>query len=1288
MTPPRDPDSSSVDPTFVPAEPAGQEVTVAPSAEFSAADRSAERTDPSRGTHVSAKSNPTAYDATRPAPPLNSITYPTDGDTDVTRTVASNPVSEGGGPVIPAGVAVERYVLRGFHAKGGLGEVYRAHDLELNREVAFKRIQADNADVLSRRKDFVDEARVTARLDHPSVVPVYGLVTDAYGRPCYAMRFISGATLRDRIDRFYGKARRGDAPVAPEPADPAAREAEFRLSLRRFIAVCQAIGFAHTQGVVHRDLKPANIMVGEFGETLVVDWGLARTIGEASPAESPAADDPTAGTASLPLDPEDKTVGARAVGTPAFMPPEQAVGSPGARPAADIFGLGTILYYTLTGNPPYSAGTGSETLVLASRVEYVRPRAVRPEIPPALEAVCLKAMAPAPGDRYGTALELAADVERWLSDEPVTVYRDPFPARAARWARRNPARVAVTVTALLGGLAAAVAIAVVIQGAKKETDLLNAALRVANDETKAALKKEQVANVAKTAAYAELTVEQEQTEKQRKDAVKAREIAEGRFKLAQSAYGSVLDVAQTELDDRAGTQKAQAAVLEGALKGLEDLVTGPVVKTGDPESLRLEAWARLQMGDVTRALGKTQKSLDQYHFAAAAAEKLEKADQQPAPKASLADARDRLTDTYLALGDVRRAAEEAGEAQRLREGATTPEEKDAKAGTEDRVAAVALEQGKTHVATASIQKVLDIRRERFKTSPTDPGALSGLAGALDRDAEVKLRVGNTAGAAKSAAEAVPYRAAAAAKSDRASLRREWAATLDRLAEVAAERADLAAEVKARVESVAVLEKLVAVDPYNAAALAELAVARGRLGTARLREGDPDGALAITAAARAEADEFKRNDPTSPRSERAVGFTCLARGEVLLKTDQRTAAVREFEAAAAAFESREREEPDSVRARRDAAEARERLALARVAAGDPAAAIGPLTASVETRRKAADADALDARAARDLAVAYGRLSEAHLAAGNYAAAEDAAANATARLRARAEADAVNLAAKRDLAAARGAWGRVTAARGEQTATLILLHQARGGFDEVADADASNAAAAEDKAAALARLADALGDAEFPDLRLEYEHRALAARKAVADAHPKSAVAQVGHVTSLRRVAEVMTTSRRYGDAKKSYEKATAVLEQFPKSPILAAEARAVAEGEEVLAGVRAAAGNRESVKSLPQPVRARVLLVLAEDFMRLNYPNDATWAAKLLGENARGPDDLYRAAVVCARAAARKDAPTEHAALALELLSKAADRGFRNPDLLRARWWDALRPRDAFKAVDARLATPK
>jgi serine/threonine-protein kinase len=335
-----------------------------------------------------------------------------------------------------------RYRILRPHARGGLGEVFVAEDVELRREVALKEIRKEHAGDQNSRGRFVLEAEITGGLEHPGIVPVYGLGTSEDGRPYYAMRFIKGDNLKEAIERFHkaeGLRRH-----------PGERNVAFRELLGRFVDVCNAIAYAHSRGVLHRDLKPGNIMLGKYGETLVVDWGLAKAVGRP---------DALAGLGEVTLHPgsadsdRPSTRLGTAIGTPAFMSPEQAAGKlDQLSPASDVYGLGATLYALLTGRAPV-AGDTPEILRRVQQGELTPPRQVKSGVPLALEAICRKAMAQRPEDRYRTPLELAEEIEHWLADEPVAAYRDPWPARGGRWARRH--RTLVT------GLAAAALVAVV-----------------------------------------------------------------------------------------------------------------------------------------------------------------------------------------------------------------------------------------------------------------------------------------------------------------------------------------------------------------------------------------------------------------------------------------------------------------------------------------------------------------------------------------------------------------------------------------------------------------------------------------------------------------------------------------------------------------------------------------------------------------------------------------------------------------------------------------------------------
>jgi serine/threonine-protein kinase len=352
------------------------------------------------------------------------------------------------GPVAGAASSVRFRRLR-EHARGGLGEVFVALDEELSREVALKEIQARHADHAESRARFLTEARVTGVLEHPGIVPVYGLGTYPDGRPYYAMRLIKGHSLQQAIATFHGT-RTAGGPAAPADF----RSVAFRGLLSRLIDVCNAVAYAHSRGVIHRDLKPGNVMLGKYGETIVVDWGLAKVVGQAD-AEATESVVLSAGDSAL-------TQAGQALGTPAYMSPEQAAGRlDRLGPASDTYSLGATLYCLLTGQAPFAREDMGVVLGRVQIGDFKRPRQVNASIPRPLEAVCLRAMARKPEDRYGSPSELAGEIERWLADEPVSAWRDPLLVRVRRWERRYQ-WVASRMTYLFSAVVSAVSFFVLI----------------------------------------------------------------------------------------------------------------------------------------------------------------------------------------------------------------------------------------------------------------------------------------------------------------------------------------------------------------------------------------------------------------------------------------------------------------------------------------------------------------------------------------------------------------------------------------------------------------------------------------------------------------------------------------------------------------------------------------------------------------------------------------------------------------------------------------------------------
>jgi len=278
--------------------------------------------------------------------------------------------------------------------RGGMGVVYRARQLSLNREVALKMILRGNLASGADRARFRAEAEAAARLNHPGIVPVYE-VGEVDGQPYFSMKYVPGRTLSQLLSERL---------LSPHEA------------ARLLADVARAIHYAHRQGVLHRDLKPSNILIDEEGQPHVTDFGLAKRVQEA---------------ASL-------TRSGAVLGTPAYMAPEQAAGARGeVGPASDVFSLGTILYQMLTGRPPFQAASPVDTVLMLLEQDVVPPRVVNPKADRDLELIALRCLQKPVTLRYESAQSLADDLEAYLRDEPLAVRSGRFGQVLARMFRET-----------------------------------------------------------------------------------------------------------------------------------------------------------------------------------------------------------------------------------------------------------------------------------------------------------------------------------------------------------------------------------------------------------------------------------------------------------------------------------------------------------------------------------------------------------------------------------------------------------------------------------------------------------------------------------------------------------------------------------------------------------------------------------------------------------------------------------------------------------------------------------
>ena len=282
-------------------------------------------------------------------------------------------------------------------ARGGMGVVYRARQDKLSRQVAVKLIRSGSLASVDDLRRFRREAEAIADLDHPNIIPIYEIGQED-DQPYFSMKLIEGGNLTRHIDRLK------DHPTA----------------VATIIAkVARAVHYAHQRTILHRDIKPSNILLAEHDEPYITDFGLAKRIG------------PETDTMA--------TVTGAVMGTPAYMPPEQARGSKSVTTAADVYSLGATLYEALTGQPPFTGGSAGEIMRQVLDQEPARPRSINPKLDPDLETICLKCLEKEPARRYGSAEDLAEDLDHWRTGMPITARPVPVWEKAVKWVKRRRA---------------------------------------------------------------------------------------------------------------------------------------------------------------------------------------------------------------------------------------------------------------------------------------------------------------------------------------------------------------------------------------------------------------------------------------------------------------------------------------------------------------------------------------------------------------------------------------------------------------------------------------------------------------------------------------------------------------------------------------------------------------------------------------------------------------------------------------------------------------------------------
>jgi serine/threonine-protein kinase len=696
------------------------------------------------------------------------------------------------------------------HARGGLGEVLIAKDESLGREVALKVMQPAAGSDPERCRRFVNEAAITSLLEHPGVVPIYGVGQDEAGRPCYTMRFIQGETLRDAVRQFHE--------TESTAAESDKRGLVFRGLIARFITVCNTLAYAHSRGVIHRDLKPANIMLGKFGETLVVDWGLAKRIQPNATATATDASEITIDSADAfrrEASSDDKfaeTQTGQALGTPAYMSPEQAAGDwNSVGPASDIYGLGATLYMMLTGRAPVEGTQLLELLDKVQRGEFPRPRRLRPEIPQPLEAICLKSMSLDSAQRYASATRMATDLEHWLAGEPVTAWVEPLTARAQRWLRRH--RLIVTTAAVAGFVALIGLTAVLVVTSNSNRDL-----RLSNERERTA----------------------------KLDAQRNEQVAQQQSELALATLQSVTNDIQKQLKNMPAAHPARRSLLLTALDGLDKVAAGLNARVKVDRSA---AFAHRELGDIYLQAG----SVDGRGGTAAAEREFRKAleiclaldagtPNDSEIRAELAVCYDKVGDLLLKAGSTKSAQGNYEQAVAIRASLLRVNPDDAAVRRSLSVSCIKLGDGHRRLgdltsARANYEKAVTAREQAIARAPQDRQSRRDLEIALNKLGDVCRQMGSPQEGLDLYLRALDIsRLRSRDDPNDAQAERDLAFSLGRVADAHWEsgRLDLAYEFHR--DRMKISQRRVAADPRNEEAQSDLAVGHERLGDLKVLSG--------------------------------------------------------------------------------------------------------------------------------------------------------------------------------------------------------------------------------------------------------------------------------------------------------------------------------------------------------------------------------------------------------------------------------------------------------------------
>jgi tetratricopeptide (TPR) repeat protein len=745
-----------------------------------------------------------------------------------------------------------RYLLGQEIARGGMGEVYRATDIVLNREVAVKVLQAKLGPNSSAAGRFNIEARIMGQLQHPGIPPVHDLGTLPDDRPFLAMKLIKGETLETLLKQ------RGSV------------EQDRGRFLAVFEQICQAVGYAHAHDVIHRDLKPANIMVGAFGEVQVMDWGLAKNLGSGLLLH----EDTTTtlvGKVSLPVEEhnEQLTQSGSVLGTPAYMPPEQARGAIAEiDQRSDVFGLGGILATILTGEPPFLGSSLLTTLELAadSNINDCLLRLERCGAEPELIALCKRCLAPDKADRPMNASKVAAEVASFRADADIRARQAEIREAAGETRRRVLAgSAAAIVLVLCFGIAVSLWLAVRATSAERDT-----------------------------ARQLELTEAAEATAKKKSEQLEASlAIVEQRTKFALDAFNNLVFGVQNKLKNQPGTQDLSRELLLEARQGLAKILKD-ARQQGSPDHTLVSC--HLQMGDLEMTLGDTQAAQREYQAGYQLAVGLAEANPSDVQaQRDLSISAGRLGDISLQLGDIRKSLEWYQKGQVVFELLANLAPHDSTFQSDlsigyNKLGDVVLQLGQAKQALAWYLKALVVIQRLVDEHPKDAEFQRSLVISQNRLGDVSRSLGELEKSLDwyQKGLAAGERLLAAAPQNLDS-QRGLGISYERLGDLSLQMSQIAAALDWYQKSLKVSERIAEIDPKNVDAQRDLYLSYMKLGNVTFQQGQAKEALPWYEKSLDLVQRMTTADPTNVVLQRDLSITFEKLGDTTVTLGQSTVA---------------------------------------------------------------------------------------------------------------------------------------------------------------------------------------------------------------------------------------------------------------------------------------------------------------------------------------------------------------------------------------------------------------